>query len=139
MEFAVDREGKGGGTVRLNSSVVRVLAVVLTVLASLLVSTSSSSAQVKPSSSRGEAQSERSALAEIKSNGSSVAEECRMRSGQRHSRAGHSPHFNPVRMCVCDGWGRSKGHVSTATTARHPVFRTTRSVELPLLHQVFRC
>lgn len=124
---------------RRNSTVCRVLVAVLILLASLLVSTGPSSAQVTAPSSRAEQQPERSQLAELKSAGLSVAEECRMRHGQRQSPNGHASTGHHGRMCGCDARARSKSYVASPFTGRHTVPRTTRSVELPLLHQVFRC
>lgn len=135
---------------RHRSSIAQALVAVMAIIASLLVTAgpadasgsaiaaNSAGAAGMQTNTRAEQQPERTSVAETAPTGA-AAEECRKRNGQRRAQNSNAASPPPGLKLGCETRVEREGHQASPFTGRSAVPRATRSVELALRHQVFRC
>ncbi|MBR7677836.1 hypothetical protein [Streptomyces daliensis] len=122
---------------RRSRTVVRFLVTAVSLLLSVLISADCAAAQVTPPVERVSVSAERSPTSEGEHTKQSP-KDCQMRRGARQPFVAPTPVPQQVVMCGCDSRVNMPEHVVVPVTGSEAVPRA-RSVEIPLLHQVFRC
>ncbi|NLU68114.1 hypothetical protein [Streptomyces sp. HNM0574] len=125
---------------RHRRGITRALVTGIVLLLSLVALTGSSTARMLPPEERAEITAERSVSGHPEKKTSvSLMEDCRTRRGARQAGNGVAPQLHLVRVIDCSLRAERKGMPVMSLLGRDAVPASPRSVELPVMHQVFRC
>lgn len=122
---------------RRSTSVLRTFVTAIALLLSALLAADSAAAQVVPVTEHGVVSAEG---AQVSSEDSphTVPADCKSHRGARNPVNTPAPAVNPLHMCVCHS-GPDLGPKYVVPVTGSEAFPRGRSVDLSVLHQVFRC
>ncbi|MGW8381116.1 hypothetical protein [Streptomyces sp. ODS28] len=122
---------------RRRRTVIRAFVTAVSLLLTALLAADSAAAQVVPASEHGVASIQQSQI-QGEAERDTIPADCQSHRGARNPVNTPAPTVNPLHMCVCH-FGPSVAPKAVAAITGSEGFSRGRTVEIPLLHQVFRC
>jgi hypothetical protein len=123
---------------RRSATAVRVLVTAVSLLLSALLAADSAAAQVTPVKDHGVIATQ-DASASPAEDTDSVPDNCATHRGASNPVNTPAPAANPLHTCVCHAGPATASAKSVATVTGSEGFSRARTVQLAVLHQVFRC